>query len=76
MNLAALRSRERNVRRGLGALVGLAVLVVGVPAVLLGLSRSLLDSTNPLTGMTAPWTWNGRTVEKARRPAAMCRAMA
>ena len=40
MNLAALRSRERNLRRGLGALAGLAFLVVGVPAVLLGLSDS------------------------------------
>ena len=65
MNLAALRSRERNIRRGLGALIGLAVLVVGVPALLLRLSRSLLDSANPLTGMTAPWTWSGGEIKDA-----------
>ncbi len=63
MNLAALRSRERNLRRGLGALAGLALLVVGVPAVLLRLSRALLDSANPLGGMTAPWTWSGTEIK-------------
>jgi hypothetical protein len=63
MNLAALRSRERNLRRGLGALVGVAALVVGVPAVLLRLSRALLDSANPLGGMTAPWTWSGAEIK-------------
>ena len=65
MNLAALRSRERNLRRGLGALAGLAFLVVGVPAVLLGLSRALLDTPNPLGGMTAPWTWSGTEIKDA-----------
>ena len=65
MNLAALRSRERNLRRGLGALGGLAFLVVGVPAVLLGLSRALLDTPNPLGGMTAPWTWSGTEIKDA-----------
>ena len=65
MNLAALRSRERNVRRGLGALGGLALLVVGVPAALLRLSRTLLDSPNPLGGMTAPWTWSGGQIKHA-----------
>ena len=65
MNLAALRSRERNLRRGLGALGGLAVLVVGVPAALLRLSRTLLDSPNPLGGMTAPWTWSGGQIKHA-----------
>jgi len=65
MNLAALRSRERNLRRGIGALAGLALLVVGVPAVLLGLSRALLDTPNPLGGMTAPWTWSGAEIKHA-----------
>jgi LysM domain len=65
MNLAVLRSRERNLGRGLGALAGLAFLVVGVPAVLLGLSGALLDSPNPLGGMTAPWTWSGTEINDA-----------
>jgi hypothetical protein len=64
MNLAALRSREQPStwpRR----LAGLAFLVVGVPAVLLGLSRALLDTPNPLGGMTAPWTWSGAEIKHA-----------
>jgi len=65
MNIAVLRSRDRNLRRGLGALAGLALLVVGVPAVLLVLSRVLLDSPNPLGGMTAPWTWSVAEIDRA-----------
>jgi hypothetical protein len=65
MNIAVLRSRERNLRRGLAALAGLALLVVGVPAVLLVLSRVLLDSPNPLGGMTAPWTWSVAEIDRA-----------
>ena len=65
MNLAALRRRERNIRRGLGALVGLALLLVGLPVLLLRLSRALLHSPNPLGGMTAPWTWSGSEMKHA-----------
>ena len=65
MNLAALRRRERNVRRGLGALTGSALLLVGLPVLLLRLSRALLDSANPLGGMTAPWTWSGAQIKHA-----------
>ena len=65
MNLAALRRRERNVRRGLGALSAVAILLIGLPAVLLRLSRALLDSPNPLGGMTAPWTWTGGEIKQA-----------
>ena len=58
MNLAVLRHRERNLRRGAGALAGVALLLVGVPVLLLQLSYALLDSPNPLTGATAPWSWS------------------
>jgi len=63
MNLAVLRSRERNLRRGAAALGAVAVLFVGVPLLLLQLSNSLLDSTNPLTGARAPWTWHASEVK-------------
>lgn len=58
MNLAVLRHRERSLRRGAGALAGVALLLVGVPVLLLQLSYTLLDSPNPLTGATAPWRWS------------------
>ncbi|MGD9792046.1 MAG: hypothetical protein AB7V43_01090 [Acidimicrobiia bacterium] len=65
MNLAVLRSRERNLQRGLGALAGLAFLVVAIPALLLRLSRTLLDSPNPLVGLTAPWSWSCADIRHA-----------
>ena len=65
MNIAVLRSRDRNLRRGLGALAGPALLVVGVPAVLLVLSRVPPDSPKPLGGMTAPWTWSVAEIDRA-----------
>ena len=63
MNLAVLRTRERNLRRGAGALAGVALLLVGIPALLLQLSNALLDSPNPLTGATAPWRWSAREIK-------------
>ena len=41
MNLAALRSRDRNLRRGVGALAGLTLLVVGFTVLVFFLGRQV-----------------------------------
>ena len=51
------RSRPRNLRRGLSATAALIAFLVGVPTLLIHLSRSLLDTPNPLAGITPPWRW-------------------
>ena len=48
------RGRERDLRRGVGALAALLLLAIGVPCVLVSTSVALLGSPNPVAGV-APW---------------------
>src|SRR4029077_10525873 len=44
--------------RFLGATISIVAVVVGLPALLLGVARARFDHASPLHGMHAPWRWS------------------
>lgn len=54
----ATRTRQRNLRHGLGAIAALVAALVGIPVLLVTLGHALIDSPNPFHGATPPWRWN------------------